>query len=479
MALETNANIPTPYVYQPADVAGMMKEKFNADLEAQKLKKKEGDERQKRIAQAKGFQFAQSNNPSMQKLLQDEYNAQTDMFAQMASQGADITNISTTEGIAFDQWKRDFTNKALAAKETQAEYDRLMDSYRSNPQNFDLNSISSITDKFTKGETIEDKAEAINYARNNPLAFGKQVDVAKGVETTFDAAFADLDLNELASKTADFTRTLQPKTEEVISNYLLTPEATVAKQQFEFKKSMGASDVSQYNSFEEYVKTLAEEKAKLKTAELTKLRGSMNINIGGGGVGQTAGGATVTPVETGKTTVPINFSSGNIKYEKGKLIIPTDQAAIETPKEWGAFDKIKIKDGKAEVPLEGMWYLDDSTGKNEWNISNFNTSSKQAVSEHKSSFTLPDIDQTPVKNSSIVSLKKTQDGSIWAKLDNGNKILIATPHSELMQKVKDNGVELYRIMYGGKGSLTAGDVNNFWLGKVTPGQDIDFSIDFK
>lgn len=456
MSLETNANIPTPYVYQPANIAGMMEKKYESDLAEKKLRKKEQDERDKRVAQAKGFQFAQSNNQSMQKLLQDEYNSQTDLFAKMAAAGADITNIGTPEGVAFDQWKRDFTNKALAAKETQAEYDRLMDSYRTAPDKFDQNNIALVVDKFDKAGTIEEKADAINYVRSNPLAFGKQVDVSKGVETTFDAAFPDLELQDLAKSTAEFDKTLQPKTEAVITNYLSTPEAITARQQFDFKKSMGSPDVAQYPDFDTYVRTIATQRAELKKAELTKLRSNLNItnNIGGAAspTGQIISQGRATGARTGLT-----FSDPNVTYDDatGYVFVPSDKNEQEAQGSAIGNNNVPlIKEGNGYKVRWSDLHNTDAGDEDIMTFTGYDSSSKDVSSQKNLEWTTALKNGKTGDNSTggLKTIKLDQMGNLWAELGNGDWALLHSPNSTLgaTRYTGSNALNVIKTVYGGK-----------------------------
>lgn len=293
MALETNANIPTPYVYQAADIGGKIENvankkdaKLRYELEQKKANKAKSD------TALSGLKLAKADlTPSaiINEAIQLKADKITDIYSEWGSQELPIWDATTPAGKALQSDINDL--KSFQAQ--MADVSKKMEGINS-IKGADNDVYNYFHDKIMTNPTVEGIRETIEeYNDNKDLltAIPKVTDaVANSVGVAgMDVLIEDLKKADFSKKTSDEILTLTKEINEtkiptILANLNANPEIQKARGIFEFKKKKGILDKAQYGDFEdfdEYLRDLVLNQVDIKgvSADVYKDPKSQNITV--------------------------------------------------------------------------------------------------------------------------------------------------------------------------------------------------------
>jgi hypothetical protein len=354
MALETNADIPTPYVYQAADIGGKIENvankkdaKLRYELEQRKANKAKGD------VALSGLKLAKADlTPSaiINEAIQLKADKITDIYSEWGSQELPIWDATTPAGKALQSDINDL--KSFQAQ--MADVSKKMEGING-IKGADNDVYNYFHDKIMTNPTVEGIRETIEEYNNSKDLLTAIPKVTDAVTNSVGAAGLDVLIEDLkkadfSSKKSDEILTLTKEINEtkipaILANLNSNPEIQKARGIFDFKKEKGIFDKAQYGGFEdfdEYLKDLVLNQVDIKGVSADvykdpKAPQNITVKINNTQTTPVIGQAQILPA-TSIANNPIDFNSVNYDLTGG-----TTNGTISIKKKDGsAFTKADV-----------------------------------------------------------------------------------------------------------------------------------------
>jgi hypothetical protein len=328
MALETNANIPSAYVYQPADIGGQMESmasrkeaKLKYDLEQKKALKTKND------AALGGVRVAKSDltpDATLNEAILKRADQIMDTYAEAGASELPVYDATSPIGKALQ-------SDINSLHEFQARMAGIAGEMKG------INSIKGADnaifnyfhDKITGNPTIDGIQETIKEYNDYKDLLTAVPNIAAAVKTSVESAGTDSEITDLqkadfSKKNSDEILSMEKKVNEqdiprILADANSKPEIQKARAIFEFKKKKGILDKAEYNGyddFDSYLKDMVLNKVALKTTtgELYKDPKSQNIivKINNTNTTPVVGTTQILPA-TSIANNPIDFN--NVDYD--------------------------------------------------------------------------------------------------------------------------------------------------------------------
>jgi hypothetical protein len=362
MALETNARIPSPYVYQPVD--------FGSKIDAQAANKaaalKAGIQAKKDLKTKNDAALAVKPTWTTEGVLngaiENKANQIRDTYSKMAAAGIPIWDATTPEGSAFAEeiaGLNKFSNEMKGYEQNINEIEAVKGA-DNDAYNYYVGKIGEAKDPAAVDAIVTD------YRANKDL-LAKAPDNRKIVDETvgrvpLDTEVADIKSAALNMKQIDLRKEIpSDKIQPIIDKIKTSNESQLEEKLFQFKKDKGISDpeFDQYTNYDDYLADKVRTAVALRANVGVQVKGSMVINVNNaGGTPTTATGntVTITPGDANKQFQAIDLTS--IKPEGDTLFIPisVDDSVVQTA---DAAASIKDEGGKRYIKLDDLWKFED------------------------------------------------------------------------------------------------------------------------
>lgn len=440
MAVETNARIPSPYVYQPVDFGGMIDTQaankaaaLKAGVQAKKDLKAKNDA-------ALAVKPTWTTEGVLNGAIETKANQIRDTYSKMAAAGVPIWDASTPEGSAFAEeiaGLNKFSNEMKGYEQDINEIEGIkgadQDAYK-----FYVDQIGKAKDPAAVDAIVTDYREnkdLLAKAPDNRIAVDNVVDkVPLDTEITAIKAAA-LNMKQIDLKKEISADKIQP----IIDRIKTENPAKLEEQLFNFKKKNGISDsdFDQYATYDDYladkVRTAVANRANIGV----QTKGSMviNVNNNAGGGTQTTGQGNpiyVRPGDANKQFQALDrykqLDKGNSKY----VAISVDPSVLQATGQTS--DMILDEGGSRYVKLDELWRFPDKSNPGavqdiSWVWTNKAKEQPGAWSPKEGNYKTPsglDVNGKPVE------LLWDQDGNGWATIETtkGDKVHVLVYDTE-------------------------------------------------
>jgi len=374
MALETNSNIATPYVYTPAD--------FGAKIDAVEAKKdaakkaydKAAKELKARNAAALKFKPKYTSKEVLNNAVMNKYNNMLEGYSQLAATGVDISSASTEEGAMFYNDLSDldrFSNEMSGFEKDMEEIESV--------KGADPDAYTYFTEKIVAAKEPNDVRNLIVEYRANKDLLAKAPDNRLIVKTTVEAtaknAIAE-GLKKIGNGMTEipFEEFIAPdKLSLIVEDIKNSEESQLEEKLFDFKSTNNIKDDQflnpatgqKYDTYDEYLTDKAKARMELEARNYPQIKGSWNISITNktGNTNKTKTGNLVT-YTTGNSQVQASYigkDPSEYINENGKHYtkIDIDPAVMANAKLSGS--GIMMKNGSAYINIDELYKFEDTT----------------------------------------------------------------------------------------------------------------------
>mgnify|MGYP003642826202 CR=1 FL=1 len=314
MALETNARIPSPYVYKPVDFAGKIDtEAANkaAALKAGIVAKK--DLKTKNDA-ALAVKPTWTTEGVLNGAIENKANYIRDTYSKLAAAGIPIWDATTPEGSAFAEeiaGLNKFSNEMKGYEQNINEIEAVKGA-DNDAYNFYVNKIGEAKDPAAVDAVVT------SYRENKDL-LAKAPDIRDAVSKVVSIKPLDTEVEEikkaaLGMKEVDMKKYLATdKIQGIIDEIKAEEESKLAEKLFDFKKENGIEDpaFSNYDTYDDFLADQVRTQVATRSNLTEGVRGSMTfVNNNYNNSGKT------DKTDTGNA---INYTPGNNQVQAGYL----------------------------------------------------------------------------------------------------------------------------------------------------------------
>jgi len=428
MALETNARIPSAYVYQPVDFGG----KIDAEAAKKEAALKAGIQTKKDLktknAAALKLEPELTGKAILNKAIINQYNNILDEYSKVAASGQNIYDPSTDWGGAFAKDVTALDDFANQMKDVEKDITEIEDKKASDPGVYDY-----FTSQLREAKLPQDVSNTIVEYRQNKNTLDKAPAIASAVADNVNDAAKNQEIVDV-TKLGEFDQVnikksiSDDKIESIFNQTKITEPSQLQEQIFDFKKEKGIADkeFEGFNSYDEYLKDKIKNQIALtaSTSQQLKSKWDLTVNNNQGGANQ---------VNSGNTAIA---GGGNIGYQfnkigtpesiNGTFMMPIDVSDDAIAKTGAAIEK---RGNQNYVKLEDLWRFEDITNPYSKIQLDWVWTNKQA----KDTTWRPDDGKYKTIGNQEVTGKPTsiiwdQDGNGWANIDSGGgktvKVLI-------------------------------------------------------
>jgi hypothetical protein len=362
MALETNARIPSPYVYQPVDFGG----KIDAEAANKAAALKAGVQAKKDLKTKNDAALAVTpkwtEETVLNNTIENKANQIRDTYSKMAASGIPIWDATTPEGSAFAEeiaGLNKFSNEMQGYEQDMREIKSI--------KGADNDAYNYYVEKIGEAKVPEDVAKVVVDYRENKDLLAKAPDLQKAVAATVNATAKDKDIVDIG-KLSKFDKVTikssipDDKVQDVFEVAKNSESSQLEEKLYNFKQANGIRDpkFDQFNSYDEYLMDQVKVQIALTASENDSLRSQWQINIsnkiGGTPTTPTGNTVTVTPGDANKQYQALDLTG--IKPEGDTLFVPisVDDSVIQTV---DAAASIKDEGGKRYIKLDDLWRFED------------------------------------------------------------------------------------------------------------------------
>jgi len=428
MALETNARIPSPYVYQPVDFGG----KIDAEAANKAAALKAGIQAKKDLKTKNDAALAVkptwTEETVLNNTIENKANQIRDTYSKMAAAGIPIWDATTPEGSAFAEeiaGLNKFSNEMQGYEQDMREIKSI--------KGADNDAYNFYVKQIGEAKVPEDVAKVVTSYRENKDLLAKAPDNRKAVATVVNSVPLDTEITAIKTaalnmKQIDLKKEIpDDKLEPILQTIKSSQEAQLEEKLFDFKKENGIDDpeFANYSTYDEYLADKIRTQVALRANVGVQAKGSMVINV------NNAAGANQT--NTGNTAIS---GPGNVGYQFNKIGVPenvggvimmpidvSDDAIAKT----GA--TVENRAGQNYVKLEDLWRFEDKDNPHskiqlDWVWTDKQSRDKTWKPDQGKYYTV-DNKEVVGRPSNIIW---DQDGNGWAAIDPGSgstvKVLI-------------------------------------------------------
>lgn len=364
MALETNARIPSPYVYQPVDFGG----KIDAEAANKAAALKAGIQAKKDLKTKNDAALAVKPTWTTEGVLngaiENKANQIRDTYSKMAAAGIPIWDATTPEGSAFAEeiaGLNKFSNEMKGYEQDINEIEGIkgadQDAY-----NFYVKQIGEAKDPAAVDAVVtsyRENKDLLAKAPDNRIA----VDNVVG-RVPLDTEITAIKSAALGMKQIDLKKEIPTdKIQPIIDRIKTENPAKLEEQLFDFKKKNGISDsdFDQYSTYDEYLADKVRTAVALRANVGVQAKGSMVINVnnaaGGTQTTQTGNPIYVFPGDANKQYQAIDLAGVIQKGNTTYVPISVDSSVLQTVGQTS--DMIIDENNKRYVKLDEMYKFQD------------------------------------------------------------------------------------------------------------------------
>lgn len=432
MALETNARIPSPYVYQPVDFGG----KIDAEAANKAAALKAGIQAKKDLKTKNDAALAVKPTWTTEGVLngaiENKANQIRDTYSKMAAAGIPIWDATTPEGSAFAEeiaGLNKFSNEMKGYEQNINEIEAI--------KGADNDAYNFYVKQIGEAKVPEDVAKVVISYRENKDLLAKAPDLPKAVAATVNATAKNKDIVDIGKLNKFDKITIKSsipdeKVQDVFEAAKNSEASKLEEKLYDFKQENGISDpeFDKFNSYDEYLMDQVKDQIALTASENDQLRSQWQINISNnqGGTKTTGGGNPiyVRPGDANKQFQDLNrykqLDKGNTKY----LAISVDPSVLSNLQQ--SADMILDEGGARYVKLDELWQFPDKSNPGavqdiSWVWTNKAKVQQGAWSPKEGNYKTPsglDVNGKPVE------VLWDQDGNGWATIEttNGDKVRV-------------------------------------------------------
>jgi hypothetical protein len=453
MALETNARIPSPYVYQPVDFGGKIDTQAAQKAAAAKagIQTKKDLKAKNAAALKLDTDFTRKN--VLNKAIKNQYNNILDEYSKIAASGENIYDPSTFYGEAFAKDVADLDDFANQMKGLEQDIEDIENKRASDPGVYNF-----FTTKLSEAESPNDISNTIAEYRQNKNTLEKAPAIVNAVSGVVNDAAKDKDIVDI-TKLKEFDQLniknsiSDDKIESIFNQAKITEPSQLQEQIFTFKKDKGISDpeFDEFDSYDEYLRDKIKNQIALTSSNSEQLKSKWQFIVN-----NNQGGSNTT--NTGNTGIS---GPGNVGYQFNKIGTPENVGGVimmpidvsdDAIKNTGA--AIENRGGQNYVKLEDLWRFEDKDNLHSKILLDWVWTDKQAKDKtwrpDQGRYYTIDNKEVTGKPSNIIW---DQDGNGWANIDSGSgknaKVLIypKTPdayasQSDVTNNSKSNAKQL-------------------------------------
>lgn len=366
MALETNARIPSPYVYQPVDFGG----KIDAEAANKAAALKAGIQAKKDLKTKNDAALAVKPTWTTEGVLngaiENKANQIRDTYSKMAAAGIPIWDATTPEGSAFAEeiaGLNKFSNEMKGYEQNINEIEAI--------KGADNDAYNFYVKQIGEAKVPEDVAKVVTSYRENKDLLAKAPDNRKAVATVVNSVPLDTEITAIKTaalnmKQIDLKKEIpDDKLEPILQTIKSSQEAQLEEKLFDFKKENGIDDpeFANYSTYDEYLADKIRTQVALRANVGVQAKGSMVINVNNntGGTKTTGQGNPiyVRPGDANKQFQALDrkkqLDKGNTKY----LAISVDPSVLSNLQQ--SADMILDEGGARYVKLDELWQFPDKS----------------------------------------------------------------------------------------------------------------------
>jgi hypothetical protein len=364
MALETNARIPSPYVYQPADFGG----KIDAEAANKAAALKAGIQAKKDLKTKNDAALAVKPTWTTEGVLngaiENKANQIRDTYSKMAAAGIPIWDATTPEGSAFAEeiaGLNKFSSEMKGYEQNINEIEAI--------KGADNDAYNFYVKQIGEAKVPEDVAKVVISYRENKDLLAKAPDLPKAVAATVNATAKNKDIVDIG-KLNKFDRITikssipDEKVQDVFEVAKNSEASKLEEKLYDFKQENGISDpeFDKFNSYDEYLMDQVKDQIALTTSENDQLRSQWQINISNRtGNGQTTETGNLVYGTPGRSDAQANdIKPDNIKQIGADTFveIKVDPSIAQRVEATGS--SMREENGVQYINVADLWKFEDS-----------------------------------------------------------------------------------------------------------------------
>jgi hypothetical protein len=365
MALETNARIPSPYVYQPVD--------FGSKIDAQAANKaaalKAGVQAKKDLKTKNDAALAVKPTWTTEGVLngaiENKANQIRDTYSKMAAAGVPIWDATTPEGSAFAEeiaGLNKFSSEMKGYEQNINEIEAI--------KGADNDAYNYYVGKIGEAKVPEDVAKVVVDYRENKDLLAKAPDIRDAVATVVTSKPLDSEIAEIKKtsenmKEVDMRKYLSTdKIQGIIDEIKSSEESKLGEKLFNFKKQNYIEDPAfkNYDTYDEYLADQVRTQVATRANLTESARGSMTfVNNNYNGSKNTAPTGNAISYVTGNNQIQAGgFGIGDYVNKNGKHLVSIDvDDSVLTNAKLPA-GAITEENGKRYIDVDYMYKFEDA-----------------------------------------------------------------------------------------------------------------------
>jgi hypothetical protein len=366
MALETNARIPSPYVYQPVDFGGKIDTQAAQEAAAVKAGIQTKKDLKAKNAAALKLEPELTGKAVLNKAIINQYNNILDEYSKVAASGQNIYDPSTDWGAAFAKDVTALDDFANQMKDVEKDITEIEDKKASDPGVYNY-----FTSQLREAELPQDVSNTIVEYRQNKNTLEKAPAIINAVAGVVDNAarnkdIVDVDKLKTFDKVSIKESISDDKIDDIFSQAKNTEPSQLQEQIFDFKKEKGISDpeFDGFSTYDEYLKDKIKKQIALTSSNNEQLKSKWQISISnrtGGPTPTTPTGNAVSYVTGNNQVQAGGFGIGDYVNKNGKHLVSIDvDDSVLTNAKLPA-GAITEENGKRYIDVDYMYKFEDAT----------------------------------------------------------------------------------------------------------------------
>jgi hypothetical protein len=428
MALETNARIPSPYVYKPVDFGG----KIDAEAANKAAALKAGIQAKKDLKTKNDAALAVKPTWTTEGVLngaiENKANQIRDTYSKMAAAGIPIWDATTPEGSAFAEeiaGLNKFSNEMKGYEQNINEIEAVKGA-DNDAYNYYVGKIGEAKDPASVDAVVTD------YRENKDL-LAKAPDLQKAVAATVNSTAKTSEIVDITKlgrfDQVEIKKSIpDDKVEDVFQVAKNSEASKLEEKLYDFKQKNGIpdADFDKFNSYDEYLMDQVKDQIALTASTNPQLKSQWQINISNntGGSNQTNTGNTAI---SGPGNVGYQFNTIGVPETVGGIVMMPIDVSDDAIRTTGA--AIEKRGNQNYVKLEDLWRFEDKDNPHSKIQLDWVWTDKQAKDKtwrpDQGKYRTIDNKEVTGRPSGIIW---DQDGNGWANIDSGSgntvKVLI-------------------------------------------------------
>ena len=276
MALTPGLYVPQGQVGTGAAYVHEIKDRSGYLDAIAKASEKQRVNQEKQMAKLKGFDYGKVSDPTMKAHISKIYQDGLTDFAKITALGGDISNVTTSEGIAYAKWQEQIEDEAFTAAQAETKKQEFRNKVDNPEYGVDPEMVYEVMRDYDNAQTPDEKLAATQkfdptLLRNFPYN--------DWINEEIDDAEKDKEITELGEDKTKYQEIFKEKLKEIPALLASKEGYPLAKKQWEVRHRKGEEGFGQ-NSFAEFLdERIENERIMRERKSESPAAKDMNVNV--------------------------------------------------------------------------------------------------------------------------------------------------------------------------------------------------------